>query len=622
MGKNTITLCMIVRDEETYLRRCLESVRSQVDEIIVVDTGSADSTLSIAGEYGAHIFTYEWDKDFAAARNFSIQKAKSNYILVLDADEYIDEKTNLQEVIKGKKDFYIINFKNYMDGGYVSKHQAIRLFKNNINLKYYGKIHEHLNIGDFENLTSEFADFVIHHDGYRKETYDKKNKFDRNLKILEYEVKNNPTGYNLYHLGVQYKVGEDYVKALDSFSKSYPLSKNQVYLPYLLYSMGDCLFQLERYKEGINLINDSIELFPTYTGFYYLMGLFYEKLNYLKAAEEALEKCLELGEVEHFQSIEGVGSYFAYIKLSELQQKQGNLLKALDSSFFALEINKKFPPALSQYFSVLKSAGINENEINENLKNAYPINEVKELEILVGVLYAHRNKLLQFYIDEYKIEVTNSVLAIAALYNKNYDEACSYWNNEEKLDKNTLNDILSLLMIQENEELLLKLLKNMNLNKKEKKLIISLVKNSDGTLQSLPDSFFEMIKNISINLLRMEEETVFLALYRRLNLNEHEKEQLISLMIHNGYINVSTHLITEELKINSNSYELMRLLADSYMRQNRFKESLDIYTQLIETIGDYSSYNRLFNLYEKINFEEGLVSVKHAMDQALTLEME
>ncbi|MEH7525214.1 glycosyltransferase family 2 protein, partial [Bacillus sp. JJ1503] len=165
MGKNTISLCMIVKNEETYLRRCLESVKNQVDEIIIVDTGSTDSTIGIAEEFETSIFTYEWDKDFAAARNFSLEKAKSDYILVLDADEYLDEDTNLQMVINEKKDFYIINLKNYMDGGYITIHQAIRLFKNKMNLKYYGKIHEHLNIHDFNNLTNDFAGFVIHHDG-------------------------------------------------------------------------------------------------------------------------------------------------------------------------------------------------------------------------------------------------------------------------------------------------------------------------------------------------------------------------------------------------------------------------------------------------------------------------
>lgn len=620
MSKNTVSLCMIVKDEETYIRRCLDSVSNLVDEIIIVDTGSTDSTLSIAAEYGAKILKFTWQEDFAIARNFSIENAISDYILVLDADEYIDQDTNLQESIKDMKDYYIINFKNYMDGGYISTHQSIRLFKNKIGLKYYGKIHEHLNIDDFDNLSVAFTDFFIHHDGYKNVVFNQKNKFERNLKILEKEVKSNPTGYNLFNLGTQYKVGKEYLKALEQFKKSYSLSKNQMYLPYLLYSMGDCLLQLERNKEGITLMKDSIELFPKYTGFYYLIGLFFENMNFYRAAEEAFEKCLELGEVENFQSIEGVGSYFAYIKLSELQQKQGNLLKALDSSFAGLKLNKKFPPALFQYISVITSVGIDENHILENLKHCYPIMDSEDLENLVSVLYAHRSKLIKYYIDEYQITINNSMLAMVSLYNKKYGEASSYWSMEEKFNSEILNDILTLLMIEKNEELLVKVLQNLNFNKKEKKMISSLIRDDEEISISLTDSLFEMFKKVSLNLLKIEEDTVFVDLYRKLNLSENEKEELISLMIHNGFLKKAIDILTDELGPNTKNNKILGLLADAYTRQNRFNEALALYIQLLENTEDYSSYNRLYNLYEKIGYGEGMQTTLKAMNDILELD--
>lgn len=621
MKNKTVSLCMIVKDEETYIRRCLDSVSNLVDEIIIVDTGSTDSTLCIAAEYGAKIFKFTWQEDFAIARNFSIENAKSDYILVLDADEYIDQDTNLQESINDMKDYYIINFKNYMDGGYVSNHQAIRLFKNNIGLKYFGKIHEHLNIDDFDNLSVTFADFIIHHDGYKKEVFSQKNKFERNFKILEKEVKSNPTGYNLFNLGTQYKVGGEYLKALEQFKKSYPLSKDQIYLPYLIYSMGDCLLQLERNKDGIRLMKDSIELFPKYTGFYYLTGLFYENLNYFKAAEGAFEKCLELGEVEHFQSIEGVGSYFAYIKLSEVQQKQGKLTAALDSAFLAVNQNKMFPPALNQYFSVMKSAGVSEFDINENMKKIYPIYDVKNLEILAKVLYVNRSIFLEQYIKNYNLNVENSVLAIAALYNKRYTEACSIWMNEDKFDSKVFSDIVSLCLIEKNKDLYSKVLRNMNLSIREKKTIITLIKDSVGMQISLPSSLFEIFKNSSLVLLRLGEEKVFWNLYKNVKFTENEKEQLISLLVVNGFLKISGDLLEEEIKSNKSNYRLFGLLVDTYIRQNRMNDAFTMCTQLIEKIGDYSSFNRLYNLYEKIDYEEGKISVEQAMKQIITLEI-
>lgn len=71
-----LSLCMIVKNEESYLPTCLESVRGVSDEIIVVDTGSTDHTPTIAREFGASVYEYQWHDDFAAARNFGLEKAR------------------------------------------------------------------------------------------------------------------------------------------------------------------------------------------------------------------------------------------------------------------------------------------------------------------------------------------------------------------------------------------------------------------------------------------------------------------------------------------------------------------------------------------------------------------
>ncbi|MEK3901846.1 glycosyltransferase family 2 protein [Paenibacillus sp. FSL R7-0179] len=83
------SLCMIVKDEEAVLGRCLDSVRDLMDEIIIVDTGSADRTLTVAGWYTEKVFTYSWDEDFAAARNYSFAQATMPYVFWMDADELL-----------------------------------------------------------------------------------------------------------------------------------------------------------------------------------------------------------------------------------------------------------------------------------------------------------------------------------------------------------------------------------------------------------------------------------------------------------------------------------------------------------------------------------------------------
>ncbi len=87
----TISLCMIVKNEERVLARCLDSVKGLVDEMIIVDTGSTDATKEIAARYTDKIYDFTWINDFSAARNFAFSKATCEYIYTADADEVIDE---------------------------------------------------------------------------------------------------------------------------------------------------------------------------------------------------------------------------------------------------------------------------------------------------------------------------------------------------------------------------------------------------------------------------------------------------------------------------------------------------------------------------------------------------
>lgn len=88
----TISLCMIVRNEEKVLARCLDSVADLMDEIVIVDTGSTDRTKEIAARYTDNIYDFEWVDDFSAARNFAFSKAHMDYIYSADADEVLDEE--------------------------------------------------------------------------------------------------------------------------------------------------------------------------------------------------------------------------------------------------------------------------------------------------------------------------------------------------------------------------------------------------------------------------------------------------------------------------------------------------------------------------------------------------
>ena len=118
----SISLCMIVKNEEKILARCLDSVSDLVEEIIIVDTGSTDRTKEIAAKYTDKIYDFEWIDDFAAARNFSFQFATKDYIYVADADEVIDEDNRkrflqLKEVILPEIDIVQMKYCNQLQYG-------------------------------------------------------------------------------------------------------------------------------------------------------------------------------------------------------------------------------------------------------------------------------------------------------------------------------------------------------------------------------------------------------------------------------------------------------------------------------------------------------------------------
>lgn len=119
-----VSLCMIVKNEENVLARCLDSVADLVEEIIIIDTGSADRTKEIAKKYTDKIYDFEWIDDFSAARNFSFEKATKDYIYVADADEVIDEENRekfkqLKQILLPEIDIVQMSYCNQLSFGTV-----------------------------------------------------------------------------------------------------------------------------------------------------------------------------------------------------------------------------------------------------------------------------------------------------------------------------------------------------------------------------------------------------------------------------------------------------------------------------------------------------------------------
>lgn len=146
---STISLCMIVKDEEDVIGRCLESVAGLMDEIVIVDTGSSDRTKEIAAKYTDQIYDFAWIDDFAAARNFSFDQARCDYCMWLDADDVLkatdrEAFAQLKASLSPAVDVVMMRYNTGFDskGNVTFSYYRERIIKNHAGMRWKGAVHE------------------------------------------------------------------------------------------------------------------------------------------------------------------------------------------------------------------------------------------------------------------------------------------------------------------------------------------------------------------------------------------------------------------------------------------------------------------------------------------------
>ncbi len=206
---------MIVKNEEAMLARCLSSVKG-ADDIIIVDTGSTDRTKEIAAQFTDKIFDFEWCDNFAAARNFALGKADCfHWILSLDADEYLEEGgiEKIREFLSGyKKDAVGLHMKAVNNDFY-----GVRLFRNDETIYWVGKIHEAINVLDYDCL-----DVGITYETSPAHAFDP----DRNFRILKSVAAEKPEDpRTLFYLAMEYGYRNDWKNCIETMEKYVTVSQ-------------------------------------------------------------------------------------------------------------------------------------------------------------------------------------------------------------------------------------------------------------------------------------------------------------------------------------------------------------------------------------------------------------
>jgi tetratricopeptide (TPR) repeat protein len=195
----SISLTMIVRDEAADLPACLASVRPLVDEMIVVDTGSRDGTREVARDHGASVFEFAWRDDFAAARNFALDQATTDWALWLDADEVLHAVTpdaTWREVgsVPAAVCFLVVPIFDRLPDGGRTLYRRRRIFRRVPEVRWYHPIHEglrHVDDGPHREAAARTL-HVVHHGFADPDARRARGKNERNVSILERELAARP----------------------------------------------------------------------------------------------------------------------------------------------------------------------------------------------------------------------------------------------------------------------------------------------------------------------------------------------------------------------------------------------------------------------------------------------
>ncbi|WP_297637961.1 glycosyltransferase family 2 protein [uncultured Clostridium sp.] len=357
----TISACIIAKNEEKSLERCLESLENIVDEIILVDTGSADKTVEIAKRFGVKVYFEKWEDDFSKARNKALDYATKEYILYIDCDEYLvgKEWRNLKKQLDDRYEGYNIVLTNIIDKKETLENQSFRIFKNKSHYRFNGKIHEQiLECILKENTESEIGSMPlqIYHLGYDGNECNIVEKQKRNFRIYEKYDENEKDGFFYYNLASEYLRARDNKNAI----KYYILAMNTEgtnngYRQHLSIYLTKTLIDEKRFKDAIMISTLFLDEYPNFRDLHFLRGnAFYSAGKYTKA----------LKDIEYYYSNNKTLNYPNFRLDSLINSKK--LLSELTTK--SIEFNKQLLSIVINYEEALKIES-NIPKVNEFCEN-------------------------------------------------------------------------------------------------------------------------------------------------------------------------------------------------------------------------------------------------------------
>jgi len=359
-----LSVCMIVKNEEQRLLQCLDSVRSLADEIIIVDTGSSDRTISIAKNSIANrnkvqIFHFEWCDDFSMARNYAIAQAKGRWILIIDADEVLEQKAiAILQAVMQRSDCLAVNLLRVEVGAKQAPYSLVlRLFRNHPAIAFTGIYHESIDCSvtalqaaepDWQVLNIEIP--TLRHYGYTDSEINLKHKYEFAKRLMHKHLEAFPEDvYMLNKLGALYicnqNIGNQNIC-------------NQNICNQNIGNQDNISFGIELLEKGLALIDTTINRTEPQNlmrcELHYHLGIAYSQNGNLELAKNAYQQAIALDVPELIK-------LSAYFNLGNIYQASNQQASNQQKAIAYFEIVTKIAPEFAQgYFNLglaLKTSG-------------------------------------------------------------------------------------------------------------------------------------------------------------------------------------------------------------------------------------------------------------------------
>ena len=327
-----LSVCIIGKNEENNIEKCLAPLVPYGFEIIYVDTGSTDRTKELAAKYTDHIYDFEWIGDFSAARNFSLQKASHNYVLVLDCDEFLTEidLDGIEQAVNAHPNGVGLLLRiNYCDSNRKKTSSPDRVERLFHKRRYHYCFTIHEQVADINNMD------------------EKRLKAERNNELLFKEIEKHPDNpYFYFQIGQSYNLISDYENSYIYYKKAFelPLDPKELWVQVMAVAFINAMTHTGRSEEALEIFEPIAHLFADTADFHCSMGNIYLNQKPPQPLKAMMEYVKASQSPNHRE--EGSNTYIPYYNMGLVNEMLGNAEAAI--SFHQKSAAYDYPLAIER----------------------------------------------------------------------------------------------------------------------------------------------------------------------------------------------------------------------------------------------------------------------------------